>query len=93
MDSFKVVRRPVVSEKSYALVQRERTYTFEIHPRANKHQVRDAVENLFDVKVESVRTAHVRGKKRRIRMHLGTTRSWKKAYVRLTPESKRIELF
>ena len=93
MDAFTVVRRPVVSEKSYALVQRERTYVFEIHPRANKHQVREAVERLFDVKVESVRTARVQGKERRMRMHLGRTRSWKKAYVRLTPGSKTIELF
>ena len=93
MDAFAVIRRPVVSEKSYALVQRERTYIFEIHPRASKHQVREAVERLFDVKVESVRTAHMRGKNRRIRMHQGRTRSWKKAYVRLTSESRTIELF
>ena len=93
MDAFTVIQRPVVSEKSYALVQRERTYIFEINPRASKHQVREAVEKLFDVKVESVRTAHVRGKERRLRMHLGRTRSWKKAYVRLTPQSKTIELF
>lgn len=93
MDAFVVIRRPVVSEKSYELVHKQRTYVFEIHPHARKHQVREAVERLFDVKVESVRTAHVRGKARRMRMHLGRTRSWKKAYVRLTPESKTIELF
>jgi len=62
-------------------------------PKANKHEIREAVEKLFDVKVMAVHTMKVRAKHRRVRYQVGLTRQWKKAMVRLTPQSKAIEGF
>jgi large subunit ribosomal protein L23 len=91
MDSRTVIVRPVISEKSYALIA-EGKYTFRVHERANKTQVAHAVEEAFGVHVASVRTAKVRAKPKRRGLHSGQTRSWKKAVVQLAP-GERIELF
>ncbi len=91
MDSRQVLVRPVVSEKSYALMA-EGKYTFRIHDRAHKTQVRQAVEEIFGVNVASVRTSHVRSKPKRRGLHSGRSRAWKKAVVQLAP-GQRIELF
>jgi large subunit ribosomal protein L23 len=91
MDARAVIIRPVISEKSYALIA-EGKYTFRVHDRANKTQIARAVESIFDVEVADVRTAKVRAKPKRRGLHRGRTRAWKKAVVRLAP-GERIELF
>src|ERR687883_454173 len=91
MDAGTVIIRPVISEKSYALIA-EGKYTFRVHERANKTQIAQAVEDAFGVAVASVRTAKVRAKPKRRGLHYGNTRAWKKAVVQLAP-GERIELF
>jgi large subunit ribosomal protein L23 len=91
MDPRQVIIEPVVSEKSYALMG-DGKYTFRVHERAHKTQIRHAVEEIFDVGVIEVRTSKVRSKPKRRGLHRGTTRSWKKAIVQLAP-GDRIELF
>jgi large subunit ribosomal protein L23 len=91
VNARQVLIRPVVSEKSYALLAANK-YTFRIHPDANKTQVRQAVEEIFGVRVEDVRTVSVRSKPKRRGMTAGRTREWKKAVVQLHPDDS-IELF
>ncbi len=91
MDPRTVIIRPVVSEKSYALIG-EGKYTFRVNDRAHKTQVRHAVEEIFDVTVAEVRVSRVRAKPKRRGLHQGKTRGWKKAVVQLAP-GERIELF
>ena len=91
MDARTILIRPVISEKSYALIA-EGKYTFRVDDRAHKTQIAQAVEEVFGVKVAEVRTAKVRSKPKRRGLHRGTTRSWKKAIVQLAP-GDRIELF
>jgi large subunit ribosomal protein L23 len=91
VNSRQVLIRPVVNEKSYALLAANK-YTFRIHPDANKTQVRQAVEDVFGVRVEDVRTVSVRSKPKRRGMTAGRTREWKKAIVQLH-EDDSIELF
>ena len=80
MDPRQVLIRPVVSEKSYALMS-DGKYTFRVHDRAHKTQIAQAVEEIFDVKVRAVRTSKVRAKPKRRGLTTGTSRSWKKAVV------------
>ena len=82
MEPSQVIIQPVVSEKSYVLAATGR-YTFRIHPDAHKTQVRQAVEALFDVHVEEVRTLSVKSKPKRRGTTRGRTRSWKKAIVQV----------
>ena len=91
MDPRQVIIRPVVSEKSYALMA-DGKYTFRVHERAHKTQIAQAIEEIFEVKVRSVKTAKVRAKPKRRGLSSGTSRSWKKAVVQLAP-GQRIELF
>jgi large subunit ribosomal protein L23 len=84
-EPHQVVIRPVVTEKAYNM-QAGNTYTFEVAATANKAQIKDAVEALFDVRVVDVRTIPKRGKLRRRRWKQGRTRRWKKAMVKLAPE-------
>jgi large subunit ribosomal protein L23 len=91
MDARTVIIRPVVSEKSYALIA-EGKYTFRVDDRAHKTQVAHAVEEIFGVAVAAVRTQKVRAKPKRRGLSQGRTRSWKKAIVQLAP-GERIELF
>ena len=83
MNSYDVIRRPLVTEKGVAKKDDERTLCFEVAPGANKTQVKSAVEKLFKVKVEEVRTANFEGKLRRRGRFAGYRSDWKKAYVRL----------
>ena len=83
MNSYNVIRRPLVTEKGVAKKDDERTLCFEVAPGANKTQVKSAVEKLFKVKVEEVRTANFEGKLRRRGRFAGYRSDWKKAYVRL----------
>ena len=82
MEHSQVIIRPVVSEKSYVLAAAGK-YTFRIHPDAHKTQVRQAVEALFDVHVEEVRTMSVKSKPKRRGISRGRTRAWKKAIVQI----------
>jgi large subunit ribosomal protein L23 len=91
MDARTVLIRPVISEKSYALIA-EGKYTFRVNDRAHKTQVAQAVEEVFGVGVAEVRTAKVRAKPKRRGLTKGRSRAWKKAIVQLKP-GERIELF
>ena len=91
MDARTIIIRPVISEKSYALIA-DGKYTFRVHDRAHKTQIARAVEEIFSVTVAEVRTAKVRAKPKRRGLHKGKTRAWKKAIVELSP-GERIELF
>ena len=82
MDASQVIIRPVVSEKTYVLAEAGK-YTFRVDDRAHKTQIRQAVEELFDVKVLEVRTASVKSKPKRRGAHMGRTRQWKKAIVQV----------
>jgi large subunit ribosomal protein L23 len=91
MDARTILIRPVISEKSYALIA-EGKYTFRVNDRAHKTQIAQAVEEVFGVNVAEVRTAKVHSKPKRRGLTRGRTRSWKKAIVQLAP-GERIELF
>ncbi len=91
MDARTVIVRPVVSEKSYALIA-EGKYTFRVNDRAHKTQIASAVEEIFGVGVAAVRTSKVRAKPKRRGISVGKTRGWKKAVVQLAP-GEQIELF
>ncbi len=82
MHPTQVIIRPVVSEKSYVLATADR-YTFRVHPDANKTQIRQSVEALFDVGVLEVRTSSVKSKPKRRGHTAGRTREWKKAVVQV----------
>jgi large subunit ribosomal protein L23 len=86
-----VIIKPVISEKSYALLAANK-YTFRVHDKATKTQVRQAVELIFGVRVQGVRTVNVKPKPKRRGFHSGYRRKWKKAVVTLHPEDS-IELF
>ncbi len=92
-DARDVILRPVVSEKSYGLLE-DNVYTFVVHPRATKIEVRDAVETIFNVRVVKVNTLNRKGKRKRNRRSptFGTRPDTKRAIVTLAPGS-RIDLF
>ena len=91
MNARSVVIKPIVSEKSYALLAANK-YTFRVDEGSNKTQVRQAVEEIFGVRVLEVRTMSVKSKPKRRGYTSGKTRGWKKAIVQLHPED-HIELF
>ena len=91
MDASQIIIRPVVSEKSYVLAAADK-YTFRVHDKAHKTQIRQAVEQLFDVHVLEVRTASVKSKPKRRGHTSGRTRSWKKAIVQVR-EGDTIPIF
>ncbi|HHV31414.1 50S ribosomal protein L23 [Caproiciproducens sp. LBM24188] len=87
-----IVIRPIITERSMAGIGMKK-YTFEVAESATKIDIARAVEALFGVKVSKVNTLHVRGRMRRQGRSEGYTRSWKKAVVTLTEDSKTIEFF
>ena len=91
MDARTVIIRPIISEKSYALLTANK-YTFRVHDKAHKTQVRQAVEEIFGVRVQDVRTMSVKAKPKRRGYTAGKSRAWKKAVVQLHPDDS-IELF
>jgi large subunit ribosomal protein L23 len=88
MNVYNVIRRPLVTEKGHAKRETERTLCFEVHPDANKIQIKQAVETVFRVKVAGVRTSTYSGKLRRRGRFTGYAPDWKKAYVRLQAGQK-----
>ena len=92
MNTHEVIRRPLVTEKSTIGREEQNLVTFAVDPRANKHEIRRAVEELFDVRVVAVRTMRMQWKTRRVGRHLGRKPAWKKAIVKLAP-GQAIEFF
>ncbi len=92
MISHDIIIRPIITEKSM-LGATEKKYTFEVAKTAGKIEIARAVEEVFKVKVAKVNTVNVRGKFRRQGRSEGYTKSWKKAIVTLTADSKNIEFF
>ena len=92
MDPHQVIIRPVISEKSYGLIETANQYTFQVDKRANKNQIKRAIESAFDVRVRKVNTSNVKSKPKRQGLTRGRTATWKKAVVRLA-DGERIELF
>jgi large subunit ribosomal protein L23 len=91
MNIFDVIRRPLVTEKGHAKREAENTLCFEVHPDANKIQIRQAIETVFKVKVAEVRTSNYEGKLRRRGKFTGYAPDWKKAYVRRKPGQRMPE--
>ena len=91
MDPRSIIIRPVISEKTYALIAAGK-YTFRVDDRSNKYEIKNAVEVAFGVEVVKVRTSQVRSKPKRGGLHTGKSRAWKKAIVELAPGDS-IELF
>ncbi len=87
-----IILAPVVSEKSYDLIEKNNTYTFEVDPRSNKGQIKDAIETVFDVRVLRVNTMNRRGKTKRTGYKLGRRKNVKRAVVTLAPGDS-IDLF
>lgn len=92
LESYQVILRPLVTEKGMHRSTRNNQYAFEVHLQATKDDVRRAVEDLFNVKVDKVRTQTRRGKPRKHRFKQGMTKAWKKAIVTLDAEH-RIDFF
>ncbi len=92
MDARDIIKKPVLTEKSYDDIANKK-YTFLVDIRANKNQIRKAVEEVFGVKVKDVNTLRQLGKFKRQGYHIGQTPETKKAFVTLTRESKTIEFF
>ncbi len=83
LEPYQVVLRPLITEKATHLSERHNAYTFEVNGNANKTEIKQAVEALFNVKVADVRTQNHRGKLRRYKLKVGRMRNWKKAIVAL----------
>ena len=90
-DPRDILIKPLITEKSTMLIQ-DNKYTFRVEPRANKTQIKQAVENIFKVKVEKVNTINVKGKKKKVRNIPGRTSDTKKAIITLKKGDK-IEIF
>lgn len=93
MNTTQVLRKPLLTEKSNNMKADKNIVCFEVDRHANKIQIKDAVEKMFGVKVESVTTALVHGKNRRVGRSLGKKPDWKKAYVKIKEGEKKIEFF
>jgi large subunit ribosomal protein L23 len=90
---YHIIIKPLITEKSTILKEDKQHYCFEVARSANKHQVKKAIENIFQVKVQSIRVANVRGKVRRLGRNIGKRPNWKKAYVKLKEGEKPIDFF
>ena len=91
VSTFQIIRRPIITEKGLAVKETLQTVVFEVARAATKTQIKEAVQTIFKVKVDSVRTAQFHGKMRRRGRAEGFRRDWKKAYVRLAAGEKMIE--
>ena len=92
MDNTNVIIKPLVTEKSTHQQTTRNAYAFQVNPAANKHQIKEAIERQYSVKVTDVRTMNRKGKPRRAKFKMTTTAGWKRAVVVLD-ENSRIELF
>lgn len=87
-----ILIKPVITEASMDMMA-EGKYTFVVDKKANKTEIKNAVEKIFGVEVDKVNTMNVEGKVKRMGVHVGKRPNWKKAIVTLTPDSKGIEFF
>jgi large subunit ribosomal protein L23 len=92
LEPYQVILRPLVTEKGFHKAERYNQYSFEVHRFAGKDVIRQAVEEMFDVKVVRVNTQNRKGKPRRTKSRMGQTKAWKKAIVTLDSEH-RIDFF
>jgi len=92
VNDYNVIIRPLVTEQGMHFANTKGAYSFEVHKKANKAQIRNAIEKIYSVKVDKVRTANRSGKYRRRGAKYGKTPAWKKAVVYLKPEH-HIDLF
>ena len=92
MDMYKIVEKPLVTEKGTVMLSEGNRVTFKVHLDANKIEIREAVQKIFSVTVLQVNTQVVRGKRKRFGRAMGQTKSWKKAMVQLK-EGDKIEIF
>lgn len=86
-----IIKAPIITEKSSDLAQNKNTFVFSVDVNANKTQIKQAIEKIFNVKVESVNTINVKSKKKRVGRYVGKTKRMKKAIVKLS-EGSSIEL-
>ncbi|WP_350343811.1 50S ribosomal protein L23 [Proteinivorax tanatarense] len=91
-DPRDIVKRPLVTEKTNDMMA-DNKYTFEVDKNANKIEIKNAIQKLFDVKVDNVNTMNMKGKFKRMGVHSGYRPNWKKAIVTLSEDSKPIEIF
>ena len=89
--AYQILRKPVITEKGLAIKENENTLVFQVAKEANKTEIKEAVQSIFKVKVDSVRTANYPGKERRRGRFAGYRPDWKKAYVRLKSGEKMPE--
>lgn len=89
--AYQIIRRPIITEKGLGVKETQHTVVFEVARDATKTEIKDAVQRVFKVKVDHVRTAIFHGKMRRRGRAEGFRRDWKKAYVKLAPGEKMIE--
>ena len=89
---YDIIKKPVITEQSMENVA-DKVYLFEVAKSANKIEIRQAIEEVFGVKVAKINTMNVPGKEKRMGVHSGFRPDWKKAVVRLTEDSKTIEFF
>lgn len=92
MKAYDIIIKPVLSEKSYDGIA-VKDYTFIVDKKANKTEIKDAIEEIFNVNVERVNVVNYQGKLKRMGRNQGRRSSFKKAYVKLTDDSKTIEFF
>jgi large subunit ribosomal protein L23 len=92
VDDYSIIIRPLITEQGMHFANIKGAYSFEVNKRANKAQIKNAVERIYSVKVKKVRTANRKGKHRRRGRNFGITASWKKAIVFLDPDY-HIDLF
>lgn len=92
MDDYSVIIRPLITEQGMHFANVKGAYSFQVNRKANKTQIKNAIEKIYGVKVDKVRTANQLGKQRRKGRTFGVTASWKKAVVYLKPEN-HIDLF
>src|ERR1041385_583186 len=88
---YKIIRRPIITEKGLGVKETQHTVVFEVAAGATKTEIKEAVQTIFKVKVDAVRTAIFHGKFRRRGRAEGYRRDWKKAYVKLAADEKMIE--
>lgn len=92
-DPYKIILKPVITEKTTLMKEKNREICLEVDPRANKIEIKEAAEQLFNVKIVSVRVMKQRGKMRRVGRNQGKTKDWKKAYLKIKEGEKMIEYF
>ena len=92
MTAYDIIKRPIITEQSMSEVELKK-YVFEVDKRANKIEIAKAIEEIFGVEVEKVTTMNYDGKKKRLRYVEGRRADWKKAVVKLTENSKTIDIF